>query len=88
MRKNFKLELLKVTVLQVSLCAVDGLTKINKFFIQFQKHAETKKCRMFVDAEQTYFQGAIRRITVEMQRAFNKNECTVMNTYQNYLKVS
>ncbi len=43
---------------------------------------------MFVDAEQTYFQGAIRRITVEMQRAFNKNECTVMNTYQNYLKVS
>ncbi len=43
---------------------------------------------MFVDAEQTYFQGAIRRITVEMQRVFNKNAFTVMNTYQNYLKVS
>ena len=47
-----------------------------------------KKVGMFVDAEQTYFQAAIRRVTIEMMRAFNKDQCTVMNTYQNYLKVN
>lgn len=50
------------------------------------KHALAKKCRMFVDAEQTYFQGAIHRVTIELMREFNKDQCTVMNTYQNYLK--
>ncbi len=48
--------------------------------------ALSKKVRMFVDAEQTYFQGAIRRVTVELMRQYNKDQCTVMNTYQNYLK--
>ncbi len=50
--------------------------------------ALAKKVRMFVDAEQTYFQGAIRRVTVELMREYNREQCTVMNTYQNYLKVS
>jgi len=45
-----------------------------------------RKVRMFVDAEQTYFQGAIRRVTIELMRQFNRDQCTVMNTYQNYLK--
>lgn len=50
------------------------------------QHALDKKVRMFVDAEQTYFQGAISRVTIELMREFNKDQCTVMNTYQNYLK--
>lgn len=51
------------------------------------KHAVGKKVRMFVDAEQTYFQGAIRRVTNELMREFNTEQTTFLNTYQNYLKV-
>ena len=58
------------------------------FLTFYFKHALEKKCRMFVDAEQTYFQGAIRRLTIELMREYNKDQCTVLNTYQNYLKVN
>lgn len=65
------------------------LGEIKNMFIRLDElaeHALNKKVRMFVDAEQTYFQGAISRVTIELMREFNKDQCTVMNTYQNYLK--
>ena len=42
--------------------------------------------RIFVDAEQTYFQDAIHQLTIEIMKHFNKSRCVVLNTYQNYLK--
>jgi len=52
------------------------------------KYAKEQDVRVQVDAEQSYFQPAIHRLTMEMMREYNTERAIVFNTQQCYLRKS
>ena len=56
----------------MSLCAPNLLSQT----------AKDLDIRVMVDAEQTYFQPAISRLTLEMMKKYNTEKAIVFNTYQ------
>lgn len=48
-----------------------------------------KNVRVLIDAEQTYYQPAIRSLVVHyLMKTYNKNQPIFYNTLQSYLKVT
>ena len=48
---------------------------------------KTHHGRVFIDAEQSYFQTAIHQLVLELQEQYNRDRIIVYNTYQCYRKV-
>nr|XP_039318342.1 proline dehydrogenase 1, mitochondrial isoform X2 [Saimiri boliviensis boliviensis] len=62
------------------------LTRMLQRMDVLAKKATEVGVRLMVDAEQTYFQPAISRLTLEMQRRFNVERPLIFSTHQCYLK--
>ena len=58
---------------------------VNRLHTLF-KYSKERNVRVQVDAEQSYFQPAIHRLTVEMMRVYNTENAVVFSTHQCYLK--
>ncbi|KAF6204182.1 hypothetical protein GE061_002522 [Apolygus lucorum] len=58
------------------------ITRLNELV----KVAKELNVSIMVDAEQTYFQPAISRITMELMNKYNHDRAIVFNTYQCYLR--
>ncbi len=59
-------------------------SKTKKRVFGICKAAFDKKVRIFIDAEETWIQDVIDRITMEMTWELNKEDTIVFNTYQMY----
>ena len=66
---------------------INHVETLNERLEDLARFANEKDVAILVDGEHTYFQTAIRYVALSLMKKFNKEKTTVINTYQNYLKV-
>ncbi|CAF1191634.1 unnamed protein product [Adineta steineri] len=60
------------------------LERINRIIQEVKNH----NGKIFIDAEQSYFQTAIHKLVLELQEHYNRDRFIVYNTYQCYRKTT
>ncbi|CAF1167857.1 unnamed protein product [Adineta ricciae] len=60
------------------------IQRINRIVQEVKQH----QGRVFIDAEQSYFQTAIHKLVLELQELYNRDRIIVYNTYQCYRKIT
>ncbi|CAF0731868.1 unnamed protein product [Rotaria sp. Silwood1] len=60
------------------------IQRINRIIQEVKKH----NGKIFIDAEQSYFQTAIHKLVLEFQEQYNRDNLIVYNTYQCYRKTT
>ncbi|XP_029961179.1 proline dehydrogenase 1, mitochondrial [Salarias fasciatus] len=83
---NIELGELEPLLKQFTVEEEDQMKRVLQRVDVLAKLAQENGVRLMVDAEQTYFQPAISRLTLEMQRVYNRETPVIFNTYQCYLK--
>ncbi|BES97184.1 Proline dehydrogenase [Nesidiocoris tenuis] len=73
-------------ITQLSKKEEDMFRNMIRRLTELAQAAQKLNVRIMVDAEQTYFQPAISRITMELMNKYNKELPTIFNTYQCYLR--
>ncbi|XP_018652488.1 putative proline oxidase [Schistosoma mansoni] len=84
--KNKKTGEVEQLVPTLTIEGIEEMRNMIKRVDTLASYAKSVGVRVMVDAEQSYFQPAIRRLIIEMMRLFNKDKAVIFGTYQCYLK--
>lgn len=71
---------------ELSTVDLGNFEKIKERFREITDYAATRKVKIFIDAEESWFQDIIDEMTIEAMIKHNKNQLIIYNTYQLYRK--
>lgn len=67
---------------------ISTLRDLSDRLLSISDTAQKNKVTLLIDAEQTYIQGAIDSVAMQLSDVYNTEEAMILNTFQGYLKNS